>query len=108
VGASFQASRPELASLAKMAAPPDSVLGANMRTSGISAVDAQTMVYQAHALLGQAQSVLASTQEALLRFQALAQPPQAARPKAAEELNMLSIGLKALWGQFKSLFGRRT
>lgn len=72
-------------------------------------LDSQTLFYQAQAVLGQAQSVLASTQELLLQFKAGGVAAKIAKPKPQQELNMLSIGLKALWSQIKfsikNLFG---
>ncbi|MDH2235187.1 SRPBCC family protein [Pigmentiphaga sp. GD03639] len=69
--------------------------------------EAQALLLQAQAVLAQAQAVLAATQQALNQNRRgagrTAPPPQ--------ELNMLSIGMKAFWSQFKQgvggLFGRR-
>ncbi|MEI7739097.1 MAG: SRPBCC family protein [Betaproteobacteria bacterium] len=76
----------------------------------MSSTEAQTMVYQAQALLGQAQSVLASTQAALMHLQSVGAIPPTSGTRPAAELNMLSIGLKAIWWQIKrslaALFGR--
>ncbi len=66
-----------------------------------STAEVQTMLYQAQAVLGQAQSVLALTQEALLQFQTVSARPNPAKSKPPQELDMLSIGLKALWSQIK-------
>ena len=66
--------------------------------------DLQTLLYQAQAMLGQSQAVLAATQQALLRFEAVS--AQAARRKPPKELNMLSIGAKAMWSQTKAGVGR--
>jgi len=76
----------------------------------MSSNEAQTMVYQAQALLGQAQAVLASTQAALMHLQSVGAIPPTSGSRSAAELNMLSIGLKAIWWQIKRslavLFGR--
>ncbi|SFB68403.1 Carbon monoxide dehydrogenase subunit G [Polaromonas sp. OV174] len=91
-------------------APPPANFAMPPLASGGQALDAQTLLYQAQAVLGQAQSVMASTQEMLLRFQAGNATTKAPKPKPQQELNMLSIGLKALWSQIKfsisGLFGR--
>ena len=81
--------------------------GASMPVKSLA--EAQTLSYQAQALLAQAQAVLASTQTALLQLQSVGALPQN-RGKPAAELNMLRIGLKAIWWQIKKaiagLFGR--
>lgn len=106
-----RAGAPALTSIADGPASSYPPSGSAPQASPIFSGDAQTLVYQAQALLGQAQAVLASSQETLLRLQgAAASPQQPAKPKAAKEINMLSIGLKAIWWQIKSftasLFGR--
>lgn len=110
-GDASRASDPPVASIANGPTSAYSASGSREQAPPISLGDAQTLVYQAQALLGQAQAVLASSQEALLRLQGTAaSPQQPAKPKAAKEINMLSIGLKALWWQIRnfaaSLFGR--
>lgn len=74
-----------------------------------SSADAQSNKLEIQALLLQSQAVLAQTQALLVATQkmlneARRQPGRSSNPK---ELNMLSIGLKAVWSQFKSLFQRR-
>ena len=84
--------------------------GQGTPSPAISSAEAQTLLYQSQALLGQAQAVLASTQAALLHLQSVGAFPRNRGTKPADELNMLSIGLKAIWWQIKSsvasLFGR--
>ncbi len=74
-------------------------------------LEAQTVLYQAQALLGQAQSVLASTQSTLKKMQLMDDPRQQKVRKPPPELNMLSIGFKAISAQVRNsisgLFGRR-
>jgi carbon monoxide dehydrogenase subunit G len=86
------------------------VAGQGVRIPEMSSAEAQTIFYQAQALLGQAQVVLASTQAALLHLQSVGALPLSSGTKPAAELNMLSIGLKAIWWQIKRsvviLFGR--
>ncbi len=82
-------------------APPSSKFAMPPLGSSGQALDSQTLLYQAQAVLGQAQSVMASTQDMLLRFQAGNATTKASRPRPPQELNMLSIGLKALWSQIK-------
>ncbi|SAI32975.1 subunit of carbon monoxide dehydrogenase [Bordetella ansorpii] len=64
--------------------------------------EAQAILLQAQAVLAQAQATLAAAQRTMLARQAA---------PASGELNMLSIGLKALWARAKytvgGLFGRR-
>lgn len=89
------------------AVPPNSPPGAPSQTQPATPLDAQTLLYQSQALLAQAQSVLAATQLALAKFQAVsARGGRAAEP---QELNMLAIGLKALWSRVRravsGLFG---
>jgi len=67
----------------------------------VSAPEVQALLLQSQAILAQAQAVLAASQQAL--HDARRKPGKAAKPK---ELNMLSIGLKAMWSQFKGLFSR--
>ena len=86
---------------------------ANSQT--ISGVDAQTnmpantklgtpelqaLLLQSLAVLAQSQALLVATQQMLNDAR---RPPGQVKPK---ELNMLSIGLKAIWSQFKGLFKR--
>lgn len=68
-------------------------------TTPISAADVQGMLQQSQAILAQAQALLASTQQMLLESRKI--PSQAKKHK---ELNMLSIGFKALWAQIKRPF----
>ncbi|VCU68616.1 Carbon monoxide dehydrogenase subunit G (CoxG) [Pigmentiphaga humi] len=90
-----------------MPRPADAAQPAAPAAVAVSTPEAQALMLQAQAVLAQAQAVLAATQQALHQSQRGA-ARQAARPK---ELNMLSIGLKAMWSQFKmslgGLFGRR-
>ena len=65
--------------------------------------EVQALLLQSQAVLAQAQALLAATQQALNDVRRA--PGQTAHP--SNELNMLSIGLKALWSQFKGLFTRR-
>ncbi|HTK03015.1 MAG TPA: SRPBCC family protein [Bordetella sp.] len=71
------------------------------------AVDVQVVLLQAQAILSQAQAVLVLAQSRMVQGR-----HGAARGAApAGELNMLSIGLKAMWARFRyglgGLFGRR-
>ncbi|ARP84341.1 hypothetical protein CAL12_03270 [Bordetella genomosp. 8] len=70
-------------------------------------VDAQTVLLQAQAVLGQAQAILALAQSRMMQ----AQHGKAASAPPAAELNMLSIGLKAMWARIRygvaGLLGRR-
>lgn len=69
----------------------------------VNSPEVQALLLQSQAVLAQAQALLATSQQALL--EARRRPGQANdNPK---ELNMLSIGLKALWSQFKGLLSRR-
>lgn len=72
-------------------------------------LESQVIYHQAQAVLAQAQSVMASTQEMLVKFQLANDFIKKAKVKKPQELNMLSIGLKALWSQIKfgvkGLFG---
>ncbi len=67
------------------------------------AFEVQALLLQSQAVLAQAQAVLAATQQALHDVRRT--PGQTAH--SSKELNMLSIGLKALWSQLKGLFTRR-
>ena len=69
----------------------------------VNAPEVQALLLQSQAVLAQAQAVLVATQQALNDVRRT--PGQASHPN--KELNMLSIGLKALWSQFKGLFTRR-
>ena len=87
--------------------PPNSPPGVPSQTQPATPLDAQALLYQSQALLAQAQSVLAATQLALAKFQTVsARGGRAAEP---QELNMLAIGLKALWSRVRravsGLFG---
>ncbi|AOB33613.1 hypothetical protein AKI39_11060 [Bordetella sp. H567] len=70
-------------------------------------VDVQTVLLQAQAVLGQAQAILALAQSRMVQGRHGA----AAHAAPAGELNMLSIGLKAMWARLRGglgdLFGRR-
>ena len=90
-------------------ASPGATAPAGAALPGYS-VESHTLLLQSQALLGQSQAVLAAAQQALLQLnagQGNQTPPQRAQP----ELNMLSIGLKALWNRIKhgvaTLFGKR-
>jgi carbon monoxide dehydrogenase subunit G len=69
------------------------------------AVDAQAVLLQAQAVLSQAQAILALAQSRLVQTRRGAAAPSG-------ELNMLSIGLKAMWARIRygigGLFGRRS
>lgn len=71
-------------------------------------VDAQAVLLQAQAVLSQAQAILALAQSRMVQGRQGA----AAAAAPAGELNMLSIGLKAMWARFRyglgGLFGRRS
>ena len=69
--------------------------------AGATPLDLQVLYYQAQAVLAQAQSIMASTQEMLVKFQKANDLVKKVKPKKPQELNMLSIGLKALWSQIK-------
>lgn len=79
--------------------------------AGATPLDLQVLYYQAQAVLAQAQSIMASTQEMLVKFQKANDLVKKVKPKKPQELNMLSIGLKALWSQIKfgvkGLFGAK-
>jgi carbon monoxide dehydrogenase subunit G len=83
--------------------------GAAQTPPAISSLEAQAVLLQTQALLAQSQAVLSATQQALLRFQAMS--ASHARNAQPQELNMLSIGAKAMWSQIKhsigTLFGRK-
>ncbi|MFJ0643763.1 hypothetical protein WLX73_13035, partial [Bordetella bronchiseptica] len=70
--------------------------------------DAQAVLLQAQAVLSQAQAVLAMAQASLAR-PARGAPSRAAAPSA--ELNMLGIGMRAMWARVRytvgGWFGRR-
>lgn len=87
-------------------APP--AVGLPTGTIPASSIDAQAVLQQAQAVLCQAQAVLALAQTKIVESRGRSARPQ---PKAAE-LNMLSIGLKAVWSRIKygvaGLFGRRS
>ncbi|CAM3647495.1 SRPBCC family protein [Bordetella sputigena] len=71
-------------------------------------VNAQTVLLQAQAVLSQAQAVLALAQSRMVQ----ARHGKAASAPPAGELNMLSIGLKAMWARIRygvaGLLGRRS
>jgi len=73
----------------------------------VSTPEAQALMLQAQAVLAQSQAVLAATQQALAQFKTVSST--AARKNPPKELNVLAIGFKALWSQFKQglrrLFG---
>ncbi|ARP97530.1 hypothetical protein CAL15_18095 [Bordetella genomosp. 13] len=91
-------SAPMPASAATAAPTP---LSAAAFASASASPEAQAVLLQAQAVLAQAQATLAATQKMLLARQS---GPQSG------ELNMLSIGLKALWARVKyaagGIFGR--
>jgi len=91
------------ASSATQAAPSAAGASTAPVVSGapVSAPEVQALLLQSQAILAQAQAVLAASQQAL--HEARRKPGKATKPK---ELNMLSIGLKAMWSQFKGLFTR--
>ncbi len=67
----------------------------------LSAPELQALLLQSQAVLAQAQATLIATQ------QMLNDSRRHPGPAKQKELNMLSIGLKAMWSQFKGLFTRR-
>lgn len=75
---------------------------------GVVSPDAQAVLLQAQAVLSQAQAVLAMAQASLAR-PAGGAPSRAAAPSA--ELNMLGIGMRAMWARVRytvgGWFGRR-
>lgn len=83
------------------AAPTPLSAAAFASASASASPEAQAILLQAQAVLAQAQATLAATQKMLLARQS---GPQSG------ELNMLSIGLKALWARVKyavgGMFGR--
>jgi carbon monoxide dehydrogenase subunit G len=101
--APFQSAAHPASQFSSAAVPPN----APSNASPAAPLDAQALLYQSQALLAQAQSVLAATQTALAKFQAIsARGGRAAEP---QELNMLAIGIKALWSRVRravsGLFG---
>lgn len=68
----------------------------------ISTPEAQTILYQAQAVLAQTQQLQAQMQQALLRLQTRGHH----NDDSAGELNMLSIGLKAVWSQIRYWLGK--
>jgi len=85
-----------------LAATSDAVPAPSTAQPSVSAPEVQALLLQSQAVLAQAQAVLVASQQALL--QAGRHPGKTAKPK---ELNMLHIGLKAVWSQCKALFSRR-
>ena len=85
--------------------------GVSRGGAGATPLDLQVLYYQAQAVLAQAQSIMASTQEMLVKFQMANDLVKRVKPNKPQELNMLSIGLKALWAQIKfgikGLFGSK-
>lgn len=71
-------------------------------------LDAHAVLMQAQAVLSQAQAVLALAQSRMIQ----ARPGAAAAGASAGELNMLSIGMKAMWARIRygvgGWFGRRS
>lgn len=68
--------------------------------------DVQMLFIQAQALLGQSQAVLAATRQALLEFQIVsAAAAEQKKKNKTKELNMLSIGMKAMWSQAQQAIG---
>lgn len=78
-----------------------------MTGASVSAPEAQAILYQAQAVLAQTQQLQAQMQQTLLRLNARGRQDD----DGAGELNMLSIGLKAVWSQIRysvgRLFGRK-
>jgi len=91
-------------------APSNAPPGAPSQAQPATPLDAQTLLYQSQALLAQAQSVLAATQLALAKFQSVS--AKGGRSTEPQELNMLAIGIKALWSRVRravsGLFARNT
>ena len=75
--------------------------GTSLPSTTGTPVDSQVLYYQAQAVLAQAQLIMVATQEMLVKFQAASDLAKKSKPKKVQELNMLSIGLKAIWSQFK-------
>ncbi|WP_394061688.1 SRPBCC family protein [Alcaligenes sp. WGS1538] len=82
-----------------------SATGMSATGAPVSSAEAQAILYQAQAVLAQTQQLQAQMQQTLLRLQARR------NEDGAGELNMLSIGLKAVWSQIRysvgRLFGRK-
>ncbi|WP_454006962.1 SRPBCC family protein [Alcaligenes sp. Marseille-Q7550] len=88
-----------------MSATGMSATGTSAAGAPVSSAEAQAILYQAQAVLAQTQQLQAQMQQTLLRLQARR------NEDGAGELNMLSIGLKAVWSQIRysvgRLFGRK-
>ena len=78
-----------------------------MAGAAVSTPEAQAILYQAQAVLAQTQQLQAQMQQTLLRLNARGRQDD----DGVGELNMLSIGLKAVWSQIRysvgRLFGRK-
>jgi len=70
----------------------------------VTSQEAQAVMLQAQTVLAQSQAVLAATQQALAQFKAVS--AAASKKKKPKELNVLAIGAKAMWSQFKLGLGR--
>ncbi|HEY9279878.1 MAG TPA: SRPBCC family protein [Eoetvoesiella sp.] len=83
--------------------------GMGSQQIGVTSPEALAVMHQAQAVLAQAQSVLTMAQTALLQSR---QRSSGSASAPGGELNMLSIGLKAVWASLKGsiagLFGRRS
>jgi carbon monoxide dehydrogenase subunit G len=94
------------AGAARASAAGTQVTGNVAGSAAGATLDSQAVLLQAQAVLSQAQAVLALAQTRLV--QGRARPPQPA--SGAGELNMLSIGMKAMWARIRhgvaSIFGR--
>ena len=84
--------------------------GASPREATAPGFDAGHGSPQAQALLFQAQAVLAQAQAVLAQVQSRGSPAGRGEPRPSAELNMLSIGLRAVWARIgygiSRLFGR--
>jgi carbon monoxide dehydrogenase subunit G len=106
--AAFHSAAQPGAQFSAAAVPPSSPSNApSSQAQPTPPLDAQALLYQSQALLAQAQSVLAATQLALAKFQAVS--ARGGRSAEPQELNMLAIGIKALWSRVRraasGLFG---
>ncbi|GHC59365.1 hypothetical protein GCM10010096_35790 [Alcaligenes pakistanensis] len=104
-----QLDTPIAAASQPMASTPGSSVASQGVAAGssISSPEAQAILFQAQAVLAQTQQLQAQMQQTLLRLQTRRRQDD----NEAGELNMLSIGLKAVWSQIRysvgRLFGRK-
>ncbi|HRL22037.1 MAG TPA: SRPBCC family protein [Alcaligenes sp.] len=102
------ATAPSLASASEAAqGRPSTTTAPAAATSTVTTLEAQAILLQSQAVLAQTQQLQAQMQQTLLRLQARGRHNK----NETGELNMLSIGLKAIWSQIRyttaRLFGRK-